>query len=193
MTDDKTFAQLVSLACHDLRTPLATVFGFARTLSRTELEAPTDRYVAMIEAASTQLGDLLDELALVARIEAGRFEPRLVTADSLELARAAAAQLDDDRVEVTGKGAAVQVPEDEMRRALSQLARAASRHGGFDTVSLAVDGDTLRLSPVTRTSGAVLLGEELRDLGAVAATTLISALGGSVEVERETLVVRLPS
>ena len=27
MTDDKRFAQLVSLACHDLRTPLATVFG----------------------------------------------------------------------------------------------------------------------------------------------------------------------
>jgi signal transduction histidine kinase len=193
MPDDKRFAQLVSLACHDLRTPLATVFGFARTLSRTELEPPTDRYVAMIEAASTQLGDLLDELALVARIEAAHFEPRLVTADSLELARSAAAQLDEDRVEVSGTGAAVQVPEEEMRRALSQLARAASRHGGFETVALAVDGNTLRLSPLTRMSGAVLLGDELRDLGAIAATTLIRALGGSVQVEAETLVVRLPT
>jgi signal transduction histidine kinase len=193
MPDDKRFAQLVSLACHDLRTPLATVFGFARTLSKTQLEAPTDRYVTMIEAASTQLGDLLDELALVARIEAGRFEPRLVTADSLELARAAAAELDEDRVEVSGTGAAVRVPEEEMRRALSQLARAASRHGGFDTVSLAVEGDTLRLSPLTRMSGAVLVGDELRELGAAAATTLIRALGGSVEVEGETLVLRLPS
>jgi signal transduction histidine kinase len=193
MPDDKRFAQLVSLACHDLRTPLATVFGFARTLSKTEFEAPTDRYVSMIEAASTQLGDLLDELALVARIEAGRFEPRLVTADSLELARAAAAELDEDRVEVSGTGAAVQVPEEEMRRAVSQLARAASRHGGFDTVTLAVEGDTLRLAPLTRMSGAVLIGDELRDLGAVAATTLVRALGGSVEVEGETLVLRLPS
>jgi hypothetical protein len=42
-------------------------------------------------------------------------------------------------------------------------------------------------------SGAVLLGDELRDLGAVAATTLVRALGGSVEVEGESLVVRLPS
>jgi signal transduction histidine kinase len=193
MPDDNRFPRLVSLACHDLRTPLATVFGFARTLSKTELEAPTDRYVAMIEAASMQLGDLLDELALVARIEAGSFEPRLVTADSLELARAAAAELDEDRVEVSGTGAPLQVPEDELRRAISQLARAASRHGGFDAIVLTVDRDTMRLSPVTRMSGAVLVGEELRDLGAAAASTLIRALGGSVEVEGETLVVRLPS
>ena len=32
MTDDNAFARLVSLACHDLRTPLATVHGFATTL-----------------------------------------------------------------------------------------------------------------------------------------------------------------
>src|SRR5512132_3123241 len=107
MPDDKRFAQLVSLACHDLRTPLATVFGFARTLARTDLEPPTDRYIEMIEAASTQLGELLDELSLVARIQAGRYEPQLVPVDSLELARAAAAELEDGRVEVTGKGGTV--------------------------------------------------------------------------------------
>lgn len=192
MTDDKRFAQLVSLACHDLRTPLATVFGFARTLGRSELEPPATRYIEMIEAASTQLGDLLDELGLVARIEAGRYEPSLSSVDSLELARAAATELEEGRVSVGGTGATVQVPEEQMQRALSQLARAASRHGGFDTVSFDVDGETLRLSPVTRMSAQVLLGEELRDLGAAAATMLVRALGGWVEVEDETFVVRLP-
>ena len=97
MPDDQRFAQLVSLACHDLRTPLATVFGFARTLARTDLEPPTDRYVEMIDAASTQLGELLDELSLLARIQSGRYEPRLVAVDSLELAREAAAKLEDGR------------------------------------------------------------------------------------------------
>ena len=192
MTDDKRFAQLVSLACHDLRTPLATVFGFARTLSKSPLEPPVDRYLEMIEAASIQLGDLLDELALVARIEAGRYEPRLTSVDSLELAHAAASELEEGRVQVDGMGAPVRIPEEEMKRGLSQLARAASRHGGFDSVSFSVDGETLRLSPVTRTSTQVLLGEELRDLGAVAATTLVRALGGSVVADGEALVVRLP-
>ena len=36
MTQADDFPRLVSLACHDLRTPLATVFGFARTLVRME-------------------------------------------------------------------------------------------------------------------------------------------------------------
>jgi signal transduction histidine kinase len=191
MPNDQRFAQLVSLACHDLRTPLATVFGFARTLARTDLEPPTDRYIEMIEAASTQLGELLDELSLVARIQAGRYEPQLVAVESLELARAAAAELEDGRVEVTGKGGTVRVPQEEMRRALSQLARAAGRHGGFDSVAVDVEDRTVTVSPVTPASGPVLLGEELRELGAAAATELIRALGGSVEVEGERLVVRL--
>jgi signal transduction histidine kinase len=192
MPDDDRFAQLVSLACHDLRTPLATVFGFARTLGRTELTPPTDRYVEMIEAASTQLGELIDELSLVARIQSGRFEPRLTEVDSLELARAAAASLDQGRVDVSGTGATVRVPDEEMRRAVAQLARAASRHGGFDSVALDVDGATLIIAPVSRSSAPVLLGEELRDLGAAAAAELVRALGGSVAVEEERLVVRLP-
>jgi signal transduction histidine kinase len=193
LSDDKRFAQLVSLACHDLRTPLATVFGFARTMAHMELTPPTDRYIEMIEAASDQMDELIEELALVARIRAGRFEPRLTEVDSLELARAAGAAFDESRVDVAGTGAAVRVPEEEMRRALSQLARAASRHGGFDSVALDVDGATLTVSPVSRASGPVLLGEELRDLGAAAGAELVRALGGSLDVDDERLVVRLPT
>jgi signal transduction histidine kinase len=193
MPDDKRFAELVSLACHDLRTPLATVYGFARTLARTDLEAPMDRYVEMIEAASQQLGELLDQLSLVARIRSGRFEPRLEEVDSLELVQGAARELDEGRVVVSGAGGPVKIPPDEMRRALSQLARAASRHGGLDSVDVRVDGPTLAISPVTVSSGPVLVGDQLRDFGAAAAGALIRALGGSVQVEGEALVVRLPA
>src|SRR2546430_16799497 len=73
---DTFFARLVSLACHDLRTPLATVHGFARTITRAgDLEEPQSRYVEMIEAASDQLAELLEELSLVARIDGRRYEP----------------------------------------------------------------------------------------------------------------------
>jgi signal transduction histidine kinase len=193
MPDDKRFAQLVSLACHDLRTPLATVSGFARTLGRNEFEPPVDRYIGIIGDASDQLDELLKELSLLARIELGRFEPPLVALDSLELVRSAAALLEEGRVEVDGAGAEVKVPEEEMRRGLSQLARAASRHGGFESVAYLVEGTTLRLSPITSTSAEVLLGDALLDLGAVAATTLIRALGGSVAAEDDALLVRLPA
>ena len=103
--NDTSFARLVSLACHDVRTPLATVHGFAATLSRTmELDPPADRYVEMIEAASTQIAELLDELSLAARIEGGRYDPREREADTLALAQAAAERLGADRVHVSGEG-----------------------------------------------------------------------------------------
>ena len=191
MPDENTFARLVSLASHDLSTPLATVYGFARTLARTELQPPADRYVEMIEAASRQLEDLIKELSLLARIESGRFEPALVAVDSLELARSAAGELEEGRVDVSGEGAQVHVPEDEMRRALSQVARAAGRHGGVDVIAVRVDGTTIAISPLTPASAPVLLGEQLRDFGAAVATRLVRALGGSVEVEQERLMIRL--
>jgi signal transduction histidine kinase len=191
VTDDTTFARLVSLACHDVRTPLATVHGFARTLTRGgELQPPHDRYVEMIEAASAQMAELLDELSLVARIEAGRYDPALRETDTRELALAAAERLGEDRVRVSGEGAPVETDLDAVSRGVSALVQATLRHGGLDEVEVAVDGKALRVSPVTPASAPVVLGEDLRDLGAAVAVRLIERLGGSVAVEDGTLVVR---
>jgi signal transduction histidine kinase len=193
MPEDPRFTQLVSLACHDLRTPLATIYGFARTLSKLDLDDSPSRYVEMIEAASAQMGELLDELSLVARIEAGRYEPPLAEADSLELARQVAADLGEERVIVSGEGALVRVDPETAQRALARLAKAAARHGGREEVSLEVRGPVLELSPVSRTAAPVLLGDELRELGAAAAAALIRALGGSLTVEEERLILTLPA
>ncbi len=192
MSDDSDFGRLVSLAVHDLRTPLATVHGFAKTLVRGGgLEAPNDRYVEMIDAASAQLAELLDELSLAARIESGRYDPTLQEADTLEVARAAAARLGEERVTVSGEGAAIETDGDSLERGIAALAQSALRHGGFDEVAIEVAGAELRISPVTPASAPVVLGEDLRDLGAAVAARLVSRLGGSLAVEGETLVVRL--
>ena len=192
MAEDSRFARLVALACHDLRTPLATVHGFARTLARVRLEDPAPRYVEMIEAASVQLDELLEELSLVARVELGRFDPPLAEADSLELARAAAAELDEGDVAVSGEGAPVRIDPDAARRAIRQLARAAKRHGGVEKVDVSVRGAELELSPITPSSAPVVTGEQLRELAPAAAVVVIDALGGSVELAGERLRIRLP-
>jgi signal transduction histidine kinase len=186
------FAQLVMLACHDLRTPLATVHGFAQTLARSgDLGEPAGRYVEMIGTASGQIADLLDELSLCARIQAGRYDPVLKDVDTLELARAAAARLGEERVEVEGAGDRVSVEQDATERALAALARCALRHGGIEQVRLTVRGAELDLAPVTPASAPVLLGEDLRDLGAAVAVRLLRAQGGSVELAGDTLQLRL--
>ena len=192
MQTDTSFARLVSLACHDLRTPLATVHGFTTTLQRTtELAAPADRYVEMIGAASRQIAELVDELSLAARIEGDRYEPVLRDVDTIELARGAAERLGTDRVHVSGEGSVVQADLEALDRGVSALVQAALRHGGLDEVAVVVRGAEIDVSPVTESSAPVVLGQDLRDLGAAVAVRLVSTLGGSVSVSGPTLTIRL--
>jgi signal transduction histidine kinase len=179
------FASLVSLACHDLRTPLATVHGFAKTLARHEDLEPekVSRYLGLIDAASAELVGLLDVLSLAARIESGRYDPVLREVDSLELARAAVPG-------ATGTGTPVQVDVEGLERALAALVRAATRHGGVEPRVL-VDGAAIVLEPVAESAAPVVLGEQQKDLGAAVAVRLLRALGGDVAHEGDRLTVSL--
>ena len=189
---DTSFAKLVSLGCHDVRTPLATVHGFAKTLERaTELAPPADRYVEMIGKASAEMAELLDELSLAARIESGSYEPGLRDADTLALAQAARERLGEDRVQVTGEGVTISTDIEAVERGVSALIQAALRHGGLDEVNVVVRGPVIEVLPVTEASAPVVLGQELRDLGAAVAVRVIARLGGTVSVDGDTLTISL--
>ena len=178
------FPSLVSLACHDLRTPLATVQGFAKTLLRLEdLDGEkAARYLSLIDAAADELVELLDLVSLAARIEDGRYDPVLREVDSLELAPEGA----------TGTGATVTVDPDAVATALGSLARAAARHGGVD-VSTSVDGPRILIEPVVAEAAPVVLGEEQKDLGAAVAVRVLRVLGAEVTLSGERLTVTLPT
>lgn len=181
------FPRLVSLACHDLRTPLATVFGFARTLTRTaELDERSARFLGMIEEASEQMTELLDLVGVAARIEGKRWEPGLREADTLELATS-----DDERIETTGEGETVETEPDAVAVALRSLAVAASRYGPSERVTWEVRGRQLALSPVLPDARAVVTGEEPRDLGSLVARMVVEELGGSLSLEGDRLIVAL--
>jgi signal transduction histidine kinase len=189
---DPSFARFVSLACHDLRTPLATVSGFAHTLDRLEqLEESASRYVGMILAATEQLTDLLDELGLAARIEGGRYDPALVEVDTRELASLAAG-LVGEQADADGTGATVRVDREPTERAVAALALCSLRHGALDRVHIHAEGTDVLVEPVTAAAAPIVLAEELKDLGAGTARMLLEALGGSLILEGEVLRVRLP-
>jgi signal transduction histidine kinase len=193
-SDDTSFPRLVSLACHDLRTPLATIFGFSRTLTRmTDLGEPTTKYLGMVAMASEQLGELLDELSLATRIEAGRYDPQLRELDTRQLAAAAVDRLGAERVMLDGPGGTVLVDADATPRAVSALAQCALRHGGLEQVTVTAGPDGVDIGPITPASAPVVLGQDLRDLGAAVAVRLVAAIGGSVSLDGATLLVRLPS
>ena len=184
-SQDTSFARFVSLACHDLRTPLATIYGFARTIQRAEPSGETlARYVEMIVAASSEMTDLLEELAIVARIEGGRFEPVLAPADTLELAREAVPGADGSGMEIETDGSAVV-------RSLTAFASCARRHGGVESVSAVVDGSDVRLSPIEPGCAGVIMGDELKDLGAAVAQRVLRALHAEVQLEGTELRISL--
>ena len=192
MTPER-FSELVSLACHDLRTPLATVGGFAGTLLRLgSLGEPGERYVRLMEAAAGQMGEIIDDLGVVARIEGGRFEPAVDAHDSLQLAREAAARLGEGRASVSGEGAEVAVDRGIAVRSLAALARAVLRHGTLERVHVTAAGAEVTIAPLPENAARVALSDELRDLGAAVGRAAVEALGGSLHAEREMLVVRLP-
>ena len=187
MPPDERFPRVVSLACHDLRTPLATIYGFARTLTRAdELDERSQRFLSMIEEAAEQMTGLLDELGTAARIQAGRWEPGVREVSTLELASS-----DDERIDAVGEGVEVETEADVVARSLQALAIAAIRHGPVDKVTWSVHGRVLELAPITDAASAVVTGTELRDLGSLVARYVLEELGGSLELDGTTLRVQL--
>jgi signal transduction histidine kinase len=185
---DERFAELVGLACHDLRTPLATIGGFAKTLVRSDELAERDaRFVGMIDEAAGQAHALVEALSLAARLAGGSYAPLLTTEDTLELAALAG----DERVGAEGVGASLETDRALLSHALGGLAAAALRFGEIDAVAWRVDGRELVLSPVEDGAAPVLDGSAPRDRGALVARLAIESLGGSIAVEPGSLRVRL--
>jgi His Kinase A (phospho-acceptor) domain len=182
------FAALVTLACHDLRTPLATASGLAKTLIRAgELGGRDLRFVEMIDEASAQMALLIDQLGLAARIQSGRYDPLPLNADTLELA----ASSGDERIGAEGVGEIVETDALTVGRALTALAVAALRFGELTSVMWTVKGRLLTLSPLPAVAAPIFTGADPRDLGALVACAAIERLGGSVAVEGESLRVRI--
>ena len=152
---------------------------------------PASTYLGMMETASTQLADLLDDLGVAARIEGGRYEPPLQDSDTLELAERAAA-LVGEQAHAAGPGGAVRVDPDAAVRALRGFARCALRHGGLESVALGAEGTAVTISPVVAGAVPVLMVEELRDLGAAVGHRIVAAHGGTATLDDGALVVRFP-
>lgn len=82
--------EFVSLAAHELRSPLTTVKGYAQLLLRAARKDPgasgnTQRALMAIEQQATRMSDMVAELLDASRIARGSFEvhPRLVVLDAI--------------------------------------------------------------------------------------------------------------
>ncbi|MEV6562349.1 HAMP domain-containing sensor histidine kinase [Nocardia sp. NPDC051756] len=159
--------QFVADASHELRTPLTTIRGFAE-LYRQGATTDPDLFMDRIERESQRMGILVEDLLMLARLDAqrplerGQVDLLAVASDAVHSARAMAAAADPDgssrRIELeieTGEGT-LEIVGDEtrLRQVLANLLNNALTHTPPDAAV------AVRLTP---TADEVLL--EVADTG----------------------------
>jgi two-component system OmpR family sensor kinase len=222
-SEDKV-RQFVADASHELRTPLASIRGYSELTRRGGHQLPDDvvRSLARIESESIRMTSLVEDLLLLARLDAGRElvlgEVDLVplVVDAVSDAHAAAPDHDwqlhtpDTAVIVTGDGG-------RLHQVIANLlanARAHTPAGTHVTTTLAVDNDDALISvqddgpgispgllPVlferfARGDGSRSRATGSTGLGLAIVAAVVEAHHGAVSVESEPgdtrFVVRIP-
>jgi two-component system, OmpR family, sensor kinase len=147
--------RFVADASHELRTPLTSIRGYAELFRRGAGSRPEDLAKAMqrIEAESSRMGVLVDDLLLLARLDQGRPLEReevdlgLVAADAVESARA----IEPDRpIELQVEGPAIlRGDAGRLRQVVDNLLDNARVHTVAGTpvrVKVGSEGDQVYLS-----------------------------------------------
>ena len=112
--------QFVADASHELRTPVTSIRGYAELVRRQGSAVPDDVAQALrrVEGEAVRMSDLVDDLLLLARLDAGRelaSEAVDLTALVLDVVSDAHAAGPDHRWRVDLPAAAVQIAGDESR------------------------------------------------------------------------------
>ena len=133
-------------ASHELRTPLAAIRGYAELARRHPGPLPDDiaHALSRVESESARMSELVDELLLLARLDAGRplaSEPVDLTRLVLDVTSDARVAAADHRWQLELPEDAVEVLGDELRlhQVLANLLSNAARHtpaGTHVTVAL---------------------------------------------------------
>lgn len=210
---EEQLRRFIADASHELRTPLASIRGYAQlSLGEAGPMTPTQaRSFDRIESEAQRMASLVDDLLLLARLDAGQplrrdeVELTLLAVDAVSDAQAADAShewrldVSDDLISVTGDG-------NRLRQVVANLLRNAQTHtpaGTTVTLSLAREGDAAVLR-VTDTGPGIdatvadrlfdrfARGDDSRNrdagstgLGLSIAQAITEAHGGSISVESE--------
>lgn len=150
--DDMRMA-FVSAVSHDLRTPLSTILGFAKTLERALPTVPVEEAQQMasrIAVASKRLEKMLSDLMNMDRLRRGVLEPDRISTDIAHLADRVVAGLEvqDRNVEVVAEPTSASVDPVQTEHILQNLVANAIKH---------TDEDSSVWVRINRENGGVLI------------------------------------
>jgi signal transduction histidine kinase len=220
---DQMKDDFVAMTSHELRTPLTVIRGFIRTLLRPDLQldAPQQRhFIEVIDRQTSRLARLVEDLLLVSRMESGALEVTYATYDPARLLAEYAEEwsAEPNRVAVTIDPdlPKIRTDPDRLAQILRNLVDNALRYGAGSPVEVRARRDVDDLVVEVSDQGPGIPPEELphvferfrqagsslqhragMGLGLYITRQLVTALGGSIEVDSgagrgTTFLVRLP-
>jgi signal transduction histidine kinase len=157
---DRMRDAFVATVSHELRTPLTSISGFLEMMQdeEAELGASGRQYLEVIRRSTTRLHALVEDLLLMAQIEAKRIELSLAPVDvqvlasrSIESARPAATEKGVALELVTDHPPTVIADGDRIAQVIDNLVSNAvkfTNEGGRVTVRVDRDGEGVRLTVV---------------------------------------------
>ena len=160
---DEEKSDFIATISHELRTPMAAVYGAAQTLLvRGPSLAPEDarKLLEMIAGQAARLTQITEEVLLASRLDRGDVAIESGRVDVLELAHATVhamrPQLPDDvtvRVEAAAGDAAAAADRDRLQQVLVNLVDNAVKYGGPGAVTLRVECSTLGVRIIVADEG----------------------------------------
>lgn len=100
---DRMKSEFVSTASHEMRTPLTTIIGVAKSLRQPQFatdDALREEFLARLEGQGDRLLRLVDQLLQTARLEGRKAEPQIESFDFNTLAQEAAGRIDPGEMTV---------------------------------------------------------------------------------------------
>ncbi len=186
---------LMSAIAHDLRTPLATIYGFGKTIERAGgLDDRQARFLSLMIDAAADMDRMIENVSQIGHVAEGRARVKAVATTTAALCAAAVAAIPeraDGRhvVLVGGADGGVTTDPERASRALALVAEAALRLApGLVEATIAPAGTAVRIGPF---ADELLPGLQAfgRDVPVEAARIVLADMGASLRVEdREVLV-----
>jgi signal transduction histidine kinase len=158
-------ADFVATISHELRTPMAAVYGAAETLRRRDVElTPSQRQqlVGMIAAQAARLSQITEEILLTNRLDRGELEVARQPVDLGELvettvdAMSAGESVPPVEIEVE-RGAIAAGDADRIQQVLVNLIDNAVKYGDETTVSVRVESGPAAVRVVVSDAGPGIL------------------------------------
>jgi K+-sensing histidine kinase KdpD len=190
--------QAIGPACHELRSPLAVVYGFARMLENASNldEEATAKYVSQIVRSAERLDHMLDDLSKIGRIAAARIQPQLEHVPLRSVIDDLCATSTNDGRLTVDPGADVSVKADPawLTESLQAVVDGLCFEEGIDVrLTWRHEQHEVQLHMVPNSSFPMIDVEpDKSGLGISLARMRIVAMGGSFEGSGDRIVINLP-